>query len=91
MALVTIMSAGFVSLAPAQIPRASAAIGIFEQLGGSLETAVLAVIPADHIAGRHAPAQVAVGVAAALWWALALTLLAVVPALQQPERTMVHD
>ena len=45
LALVTIMSAGHISMTSAQIPRASTAIRIFQQVGGSFGTAVLAVNP----------------------------------------------
>ena len=83
-AIVTIMAAGFIDLRSEQVPRAASAVRIFQQVGGSLGTAVLAVILARHIGSDHAPAHVASAFATTFWWALGLTVLAVLPALELP-------
>jgi EmrB/QacA subfamily drug resistance transporter len=83
-AIVPIMSAGFSQLRPEQIPGAATTIRIFQQVGGSLGTAVLAVILERQLRGAHSSAELADGFGTTFTWALGLTLLAVLPALRLP-------
>ena len=95
------ISAAYQTLAPPQVPRASTAINIVQRVGGSIGTALVAVVLQHQITvqvpGVHgglsavdgappgAVAKVAGPLATAFgntfWWVLALTVLALVPAL----------
>ncbi len=95
------ISAAYQALAPPQVPRASTAINIVQRVGGSIGTALVAVVLQHQITvqvrGVHgglstvdaappaAVAKVAEPLATAFgntfWWVLALTVLALVPAL----------
>jgi EmrB/QacA subfamily drug resistance transporter len=65
------------------IPRATSAVRIFQQVGGSFGTAVLAVI-LQHQAGGSQAAGLATAFGHTFWWAVAFTALAFVPALLLP-------
>jgi EmrB/QacA subfamily drug resistance transporter len=80
-ATIAVMAAAYQGLDPADIPHASSATRIMQQVGGSFGAAVLAVVLTRQLAGH------ATGAAAfdrAFWWSLAFTALAVVPALLLP-------
>ena len=94
------ISAAYQTLAPLQVPRASTAINIVQRVGGSMGTALVAVVLEHQISVQvHAlsgglstistasPAAVAklarplsTAVGNTFWWALGLTLLALLPA-----------
>jgi len=80
------MATAYIGLTPEQIPHASTATRIAQQVGGSFGTAIMAMILQTQLAA-HALAGV-VGRAAAFdsafWWFLGLTALAVIPALALP-------
>lgn len=82
------MTASYIGLRNDQIPRATTAVRIFQQVGGSLGTAIFAVILQHQIAHPSGAADGHAAIAAAsgttFWWALGLTALAVVPALLLP-------
>jgi hypothetical protein len=99
------MSAAYQTLSHAAVARATSALNIIQRVGGSIGTAVLAIVlqhqitsqvPAAAGAGLGAvqtlPARVQDQVAPKLagafgstfWWAVAMTGLAVVPALFLP-------
>ncbi len=82
-ATVAVMAAAFQGLDRMEIPHASSATRIAQQLGGSFGAAVLAVILQREL-GRSGGA--ATGFGAAFWWTLGFTLLAFVPALALPFR-----
>ncbi|WP_235433343.1 MDR family MFS transporter [Protofrankia sp. BMG5.30] len=89
--MIPVMSAVYHGLRQDEIPRATSAVRIFQQIGGSLGTAVLAVVLAHGIAARGGSAQVdAAGLADAFgetfWWTLALTAVAVPCAFLLPGR-----
>jgi EmrB/QacA subfamily drug resistance transporter len=68
------------------IPRATSAVRIFQQVGGSFGTAVLAVI-LQHQAASHAgagPAGLATAFGHTFWWAVGFTALALVSAMLLP-------
>jgi EmrB/QacA subfamily drug resistance transporter len=79
-------TAAYYGLRTEAIPRASSAVRIFQQVGASFGTAVLAVI-LQHQAGGEAAAG-PTGLAAAFghtfWWAVAFTAAAFIPALLLP-------
>src|ERR687896_676585 len=68
------------------IPRATSAVRIFQQVGGSFGTAVLAVI-LQHQAASHAgtgSAGLATAFGHTFWWAVGFTALALVSAMLLP-------
>jgi predicted MFS family arabinose efflux permease len=83
-----VMSAAYQGLGRDQIPHASGATRITQQIGASFGAAVLAVILQRQIATHPADAAgLAVAFDQAFWWAFALSLLPVIPALLLPGRT----
>lgn len=99
------MAAAYRSLEPAATARATSALNTIQRIGGSLGTALLAVvlshqlaaIPAAHGTSlgaigeapgtaQHLAPQIAASFGATFWWAVALTALALVPALLLPGR-----
>ena len=95
------ISAAYQTLSAVQVPRASAAINIVQRVGGSIGTALVAVVLEHQIsvqvhglrgglaAATTAPAAAVAKVAQPLatafgntfWWVLALTVVALAPAL----------
>jgi EmrB/QacA subfamily drug resistance transporter len=76
-----IMVGAYQGLDRARIPHASSTTRIMQQLGGSFGTAVLAVLLAAHLATR----STAVAFGQTFWWAVAFSVLALVPALLLPK------
>jgi EmrB/QacA subfamily drug resistance transporter len=76
-AIVPIMAGAYAELEREAIPRATTAIRIIQQVGGSLGTAILAVI-LQHRLGATTPTA---GFGDTFTWALAFTAVAFVPAL----------
>ena len=68
------------------IPRATSAVRIFQQVGGSFGTAVLAVILQRHAASQAAagPAGLATAFGHTFWWTVGFSALAFIPALFLP-------
>lgn len=78
--------AAYVGLEHEEIPDASIIARVAQQIGGSVGTAVLAVV-LQHTAGNaHTPSALADGYGDAFWWAVALTALAVPLCLLLPGR-----
>jgi EmrB/QacA subfamily drug resistance transporter len=82
-AMMPAMAAAYSTLQRWQIPRATPLLNVMQRVGGSLGTAVLAVVLQQQLAGaRPGDADaVAAGFGHAYWWALAITAVALVPAL----------
>jgi EmrB/QacA subfamily drug resistance transporter len=81
-ALVPSLAAPYASLRPAQIPRATSAIRILQQLGGSFGVALLAVVLQRQLAGAADSASaIAHAYGHVFWWVLAFIALAAVPAM----------
>ena len=82
------MAGAFQGLPKADLPHASSAIRITQQVGGSFGAAVLVVIltrqAAAHAAARAAGLATAFG--HTFWWCVGFTALAVIPALLMPGR-----
>jgi EmrB/QacA subfamily drug resistance transporter len=72
-----VMVGAFRDLRPEQIPHGSSTTRIMQQLGGSFGAATLAVILQSQLTAH--PTDVAY--AGTFWWAIAFTVVAVVPAL----------
>jgi EmrB/QacA subfamily drug resistance transporter len=85
-ALVPAMAGAYRDLHESAIARATSAIRIFQQLGGSFGIAVLAVVLQQEIDG-HGGIAFAGAFAHAYWWALGFTALALLPTLWVPARS----
>jgi EmrB/QacA subfamily drug resistance transporter len=80
------MAAAYSTLERAQVPRATPMLNVVQRVGGSLGTAILAVVLQRRLGGGlgeagGSPTAVAAAFAHTYWWAMAITALAVVPAL----------
>ena len=75
------MAAAYAVLDHAAVPRATSALNVIQRVGGSIGTALLAVVLQHQLAGAHTRAAVAHGFGHAFWWAIALTAVAALPAL----------
>lgn len=75
------MTAAMRSLTPDAIPRASVAVRIFQQLGGSVGSAVLFVVLQRAIVTGGAPSSGALASAfgETFWWVAGIALLALIP------------
>jgi EmrB/QacA subfamily drug resistance transporter len=84
-ALVPSLAAPYARLRAAQIPRATSAVRILQQLGGSFGVAVLAVVLQRQLNAQiHPGGSVAAAYGDTFWWALAFIALASLPALLLP-------
>ncbi|MGH4024664.1 MAG: MDR family MFS transporter [Pseudonocardiaceae bacterium] len=82
---VPVMAAAYAGLQPALIPRATSAITTIQTVGACFGAAVLAVVLQDRIADPESP-TLAAAFAVTFWWVLALSALALIPALFLPRR-----
>ena len=85
-ALVPAMAGIYKHLPGAAVPRATSAIRIFQQLGGSFGIAILAVVLQQQATGAATATGLAAAFARTFWWALAFTAIALVPTLSLPGR-----
>jgi EmrB/QacA subfamily drug resistance transporter len=86
--LIAPMATAYIGLTPGQVPHASTATRIAQQVGGSFGTAIIAMILQTQLAA-HASAGIAGRVTAfdnTFWWSLAFTAIAVIPALGLPRQ-----
>jgi EmrB/QacA subfamily drug resistance transporter len=87
-AMIAVMSSSYDGLAPEQIPHASSATRIVQQVGGAFGASVLAVILTSAAAsGALGPTGLAAAFGRAFWWCLAFTALALPPAVLLRGRT----
>ena len=87
-AFVPIMTAAFASLHRSELSDATPQLNVLMRVGGSIGTAILAVVLERATVGAHSPSAAAAGFGSAFWWALGMTALAVIPCflLMQAER-----
>jgi hypothetical protein len=83
---IPVMAAAYLGLKPNQVPHASIATRITQQLGGAFGAAVFALILQTQLAAQAAGGLVGRATAFdnAFWWSLGLTALAIIPALFLP-------
>src|SRR5262249_60633737 len=76
------MTAAFAAMTPAQIADGTPQLNVLQRVGGSIGTAILAVILQAGINDLTVPTPAGIAGAfnTAYWWALGITLAAVVPA-----------
>jgi EmrB/QacA subfamily drug resistance transporter len=80
-AMMPAMAAAYATLERWQVPRATPMLNVVQRVGGSLGTAVLAVVLQRQLAGAQTPDAVAAGFGHTYWWAMAITAVALAPAL----------
>jgi EmrB/QacA subfamily drug resistance transporter len=71
------MAAAYATLDPASVPRATSALNVIQRVGGSIGTAILAVV----LSSRARHDEINAAFAHTFWWTVALTALAILPAL----------
>jgi predicted MFS family arabinose efflux permease len=86
-----VMAVAYQGLRQDQIPHASSATRIMQQVGGAFGAAILAVILQQQVAGQTAAGgELAVAFDHAFWWTVGFTLLALFPALLLPQYASDH-
>jgi MFS family permease len=85
-AMMPAMAAAYATLERRQVPRATPMLNVVQRVGGSIGTAILAVVLQQQLVGLGSgPPPSASAVSAAFahtyWWALAMSAAALVPAL----------
>ncbi len=75
------MTAAFSVLRREQINDASPTLTVLMRVGGSLGTAIIAVVLQGHLAHAHTPVAEAASFAHTYWWVMAVSLIALVPTL----------
>jgi EmrB/QacA subfamily drug resistance transporter len=73
------MTAAFAALERSELADASPQLNVVQRTGGSLGTAILAVVLQRALTGAHTPAAHAAGYGTAFWASAGLTALAVIP------------
>jgi EmrB/QacA subfamily drug resistance transporter len=73
------MSAAFASLEQSELPDATPQMNVLQRVGGSIGTAVLAVVLQRALSGVHSLSGAASAYGTAFWASAALTALAIVP------------
>jgi EmrB/QacA subfamily drug resistance transporter len=73
------MAAAYAALEPAELGDATPQMNVLQRVGGSIGTAVLAVVLERALSGAHGVGAVASAYGTAFWWSLGLTALAIVP------------
>ena len=86
LALVPVTTALYVGLPREAVPSATTGVRIFQQIGGALGTAVLAVILQHSLPTTPSPSGLAHAFEITFAWVLGLTVLSFVPALLLPGR-----
>jgi len=79
LAFMPAMTAAFASLQRAELPDATPQLNVLQRVGGSIGTAVLAVVLQRALAGAAFPAGAAAAFGTAFTWSVAITALAIVP------------
>jgi len=75
------MTAAFSVLSREQVNDASPQLTVLQRVGGSLGTAIIAVVLEGHISSAHTHTALAAGFAHTYWWVMAVTVLALLPTL----------
>ena len=73
------MAAAFASLNHSELPQATPQLNVLQRVGGSIGTAVLAVVLQRALAGTHTPTGMAGAYGIAFWASAALSALAIIP------------
>ena len=76
-----VMTAAFAALDKSELPDATPQLNVVQRVGGSLGTAILAVVLQRAVSGSHSLAAAASGFGTAFWASAVMTALAIVPAI----------
>jgi MFS family permease len=88
-AVMPAMTAAFAALRPHELSDATPQLNVLQRVGGSIGTAVVAVVLARALLGAHSLGEQAAAYGTAFWWSVGFTSLAVLPTLvlMRTERT----
>lgn len=75
------MTAAFSVLPREKVNDASPQLTVLQRVGGSLGTAIFAVVLQSQTSGAHTTAAAAAAFGQTYWWVMAVTLLALIPTL----------
>ena len=75
------MTAAFSVLSREQVNDASPQLTVLQRVGGSLGTAIFAVVLQSQLQHAHTAAAAAAGFGHTYWWVMGVTLLALIPTL----------
>ncbi len=78
-AFVPTMTAAFASLRTSELSDATPQLNVIQRVGGSIGTAILAVVLARSVSGAHSLSGAASGFGTTFWWALGMTAVATLP------------
>jgi hypothetical protein len=73
------MTAAFATLKRSELSDATPQLNVLNRVGGSIGTAILAVVLQRALVGAHTPAAQASAYGTAFWWSAALSALAIIP------------
>jgi hypothetical protein len=73
------MTAAFSVLSREQVNDASPQLTVLQRVGGSLGTAIFAVVLQGQVKNAHTAAAAASGFGHTYWWVMGITLLALLP------------
>jgi MFS family permease len=73
------MAAAFAALDRSELPHATPQMNVLQRVGGSIGTAVLAVVLQRALTGAHTLSAQASAYGTAFWWSAGLTALAIIP------------
>jgi hypothetical protein len=80
LAIMPAMTAAFSVLSKDQVNDASPQLTVLQRVGGSLGTAIIAVVLQGQTDHAHTATAAAAGFAHTYWWVMGVTLIALVPA-----------
>jgi MFS family permease len=81
MSFMPAMTAAFAALRPEELSDATPQLNVLQRVGGSIGTAVLAVVLQRSSHHTHSLAGLAGAFGSTYWWALGISLLSVIPCL----------
>ncbi len=93
LAFIPAMTAAYASLKRSELPDAAPQLNVIQRVGGSIGTAVLAVVLQRALATAITPSEMASAFGTAFWWTTGITAIAIVPSflLMRAERAAKQD
>ncbi len=93
LAFIPAMTAAYASLKRSELPDAAPQLNVIQRVGGSIGTAVLAVVLQRALATAISPSEMAAAFGTAFWWTTGITAIAIVPSylLMRAERAAKRD
>jgi EmrB/QacA subfamily drug resistance transporter len=79
LAFMPAMTAAFASLQRSELPDATPQMNVLQRIGGSIGTAVLAVVLQRSLTGATSLDDAAAAFGTAFWWSVAITAAAIIP------------